>query len=48
MIRELPLGQPVRVLREVVNGRNEVWAAVEVNGQTGYILLQYLDLEEEP
>jgi hypothetical protein len=46
-IRELRKGQIVLVLREVVNSRYETWAAVEVDGQSGFIMMQYLDMEEE-
>ena len=46
-IRELKRGQNVLVLREIVNSKYETWAAVEVDGQSGYIMMQYLDLDEE-
>ena len=45
-IRELPLGQSVLVLREIVNGKHEKWAEAETDGETGFILMQFLDPEE--
>ena len=46
-LRELKLGQEVLVVKEVVNSKFESWAAVEVDGQKGFIMMQYLDLEDE-
>ena len=43
-IRELDKGQYVYVLKQVINQKGETWAAVLADGQTGYIMLQYLDL----
>ena len=43
-IRELQRGQKVLVMKEFVNNRNESWAYVDINGQTGYIMMKYLDL----
>ena len=45
-IRELRKGETVLVLREVTNSRYETWAYVEVNGQNGYIMMDFLDLED--
>ena len=45
-MRELRRGTTVLVLREVVNSRYETWAEVEVDGQTGFILMEFLDLDE--
>ena len=44
-MRELRRGTTVLVLREVVNSRYETWAEVEVDGQTGFILMEFLDLD---
>ena len=44
-IRELKRGETVYVYRQVTNNRNEVWAYVDVNGQNGYIMMEYLDLD---
>ena len=46
-IRELKRGTTVLVVKEVINNKNESWAAVDVNGQSGYIMMKYLDLEKE-
>ena len=46
-IRELRRGTRVLVIREVVNSKYETWAAVEVDGQSGYIMMKYLDLPED-
>ena len=46
LIRELPLGKSVLVLREIVNEKLEKWAEVETDGETGFILMQFLDPEE--
>ena len=46
-MKELKQGKRVLVLKEVINSKNETWAYVEVDGENGYIMMQYLDLEEE-
>ena len=46
-IRELRRGESVFVLREVTNSRYETWAYVEVNGQNGYIMMDFLDLAND-
>ena len=46
-MRELRRGQTVLVLKEVINSKYEAWAAVEVDGQSGYIMMKYLDLPED-
>ena len=45
-IRELKKGTAVHILEEVVNEKNESWAYVEVDNQAGYIMMQYLELDE--
>ena len=46
-IRELRTGTEVYVIREVINAKGEEWAEVEVNGTSGFIMMQYLDRTEE-
>ena len=46
-IRELRRGTNVLVISEVINSKGETWAYVEVDGQQGYIMMQFLDLQEE-
>ena len=46
-IRELRRGTKVLVIREVVNSKYETWASVEVDGQSGYILMRFLDVQED-
>ena len=47
-IRELKLGTRVLVEKEIVNDQYESWAAVDIDGQKGYIMMKYLNLEKEP
>ena len=42
-LRELKLGKQVLVVKEILNSRDELWAFVEVDGQSGYIMMQFLD-----
>lgn len=44
VIRRLGRNDKVYVLKEVRNGKNEVWAQVIVNGQEGYMMSKFLNV----
>ena len=41
----LPKGTACRILEIVRNDENEEWARVEVRGETGYVQMNYLEMD---